>query len=386
MPLRTKAWLQVGALGALIVMLSAAFIGALDLPRLTHAQEAEPTPAQVTRPAVPAFVATPPVAPASDLSEAFVQVSDVVRPAVVYVESERRGHPQAQPQVPPGFEEFFRQPNQPRVRRGEGSGFVISADGYIITNNHVVQDATKVTVRLFDLREFEAEIVGTDPLTDVAVLKIDASNLPIIEFGDSDATRIGEWVLAVGNPLGEEFAFTVTAGIISAKRRTLRGLPADAQQVGYRIQDFIQTDAAINPGNSGGPLVNLRGQAIGINSAIASGTGYYQGYGFAIPMNLARTVIEQLISDGRVERAVIGVQVREITADAAEYVGLEQITGVIVEDFSSDDSPAKRAGLRRGDVIVEVDGKSIGYVAQLQQVVGFKNRSWGSRSPGRRPE
>ena len=380
MPLRTRAWLQVGALGALIVVLTAAFVGALDLPRVSHAQEAaaagtltlpaDSGPVQSTIPELRAAPTTAPeVATATELSEAFVHVSEVVRPAVVYIRSERR---ESAPDVPPGVEQFFRTPDRPRVRRGEGSGFIVSSDGIILTNNHVVENATRVIVRLLDRREFTARVVGTDPLTDIAALKIDARGLATVRLGDSDAARIGEWVLAVGNPLGEEFAFTVTAGIISAKSRSLAGLPIDPEQFGYRIQDFIQTDAAINPGNSGGPLVNLAGEAIGINSAIASGTGYNLGYGFAIPSNLARSVMEQLLADGRVRRAVIGVQVAPITPEAAEYVGLKNIQGVVVQDFSSEDSPAKRAGLRKGDVIVEVDQTPIEQVAQLQQVVGFK--------------
>src|SRR2546422_10720173 len=177
---------------------------------------------------------------------------------------------------------------------------IVSADGYILTNTHVVAGGARVTVKLYDKREFRAKVAGTDPNTDVAVIRIDAQTLPPVSFGNSDSTRVGEWALAVGNPLGEQFAFTVTAGIISAKGRALGGLP----RPNYGIQDFIQTDAAINPGNSGGPLVNIQGQVVGINSAIASETGFYSGYGFAIPINLARTVMEQLVKTGHVERAV----------------------------------------------------------------------------------
>ena len=189
-----------------------------------------------------------------------------------------------------------------------------------------------------------------------------------MRLGDADSTRIGNWVLAIGNPLGEAFTFTVTAGIVSAKGRLLAGL----NQSRYAIQDFIQTDAAINPGNSGGPLVNVRGEVIGINAAIASETGLYAGYGFAIPINLARTVMTQLIATGHVERAVIGVSIRPITPEDAEDAKLTDIRGVVVNDFTGDDSPAKRAGIQEGDVIVAVDGQSIESVAQLQQRVGFK--------------
>src|SRR5437867_3149941 len=225
-----------------------------------------------------------------------------------------------------------------------------------------------VTVKLYDKREFTAKVVGTDPNTDVAVIKIETRGLPTAQFGNSDSTRVGEWALAIGNPLGEAFTFTVTAGIVSAKGRLLQGL----NQSRYAIQDFIQTDAAINPGNSGGPLVNVRGEVIGINSAIASETGFYAGYGFAIPINLARTVMTQLISTGHVERAVIGVSIRPITPEDAEDTKLPAIRGVVVNEFTGDNSPAQRAGILEGDVIIAVDGQAIESVAQLMQRIGFK--------------
>ena len=226
------------------------------------------------------------------------------------------------------MQRFFEMPGMPggddrarrAVRRRRAPASSSRSDGYILTNNHVVDGATKVTVRLLDRREFPARVVGTDPTTDVAVLKIDASGLTPAPFGDSDASRVGEWVLAVGNPLGENLTFTVTQGIISAKGRAL-DLPNRSQS---SIQDFIQTDAAINPGNSGGPLVNVRGEVIGINSAIASPTGVSAGYGFAVPINLARAVMEQIRTNGRVERAALGVLVRDATTDDAAYVGLER--------------------------------------------------------------
>jgi serine protease Do len=303
---------------------------------------------------------------AVDLGEAFASVAEHVKPAVVFIKSERRERVSSR--RVPSFEDFFQGQRRPQIEQGSGSGFIVSQDGYILTNNHVVQGADRVTVRLLDNREFTAKTVGTDPNTDVAVIKIQASGLPTVHLGDADSTKIGNWVLAIGNPLGELFTFTVTAGIVSAKGRLLAGL----NQSRYVIQDFIQTDAAINPGNSGGPLVNVRGEVIGINSAIASGTGYYDGYGFAIPINLARTVMTQLIATGHVERAVMGVSIRPITPEDAEAVGLKEINGVVINEFIGDDSPAKSAGIEPGDVVVAVDGQPVATMAQLQQRVGFK--------------
>src|SRR5204862_5425454 len=235
--------------------------------------------------------------------------------------------------------------------------------------NHVVAGATKVTVRLYDRREFTARVIGTDPSTDIAVIKIDAGSLPTVSFGNSDSTRIGEWVLAIGNPLGEDFAFTVTAGIVSAKGRLLQGLNASR----YAIQDFIQTDAAINPGNSGGPLVNVRGEVIGINPAIASDTGFYAGYGFAIPITLAKQVMDDIVQYGKVRRAVLGINIGEVDPNDAQVAGLKDIHGVKVSGFDpSDDpetSPAKRAGVEVGDIIVAVNGQAIDRVSTLQRVI-----------------
>ncbi len=345
------------------IVLAGAFAMAVNAPRVGEAQQLRPVLLNTAPPP-----SIPAAQPAAKLGDAFAAVVEAVRPAVVFIRSEaqarttRRNSP---------FDNFFRDPRNvdPQPRRGSGSGFIISEDGYIITNNHVVEGATRITVKLLDRRTFQADIVGTDPNTDVAIIKIDASGLTAVSFGDSDDVRIGEWALAIGNPLGEAFSFTVTAGIVSAKGRRLDGLQAQA----YRIHDFIQTDAAINPGNSGGPLVNIHGQVIGVNSAIASPTGTYTGYGFAIPINLARTVSEQLISTGRVIRAILGVQIREVTAEDAEYVGLDSIFGVVIQDYSAGiDSPAERAGLEAGDVIIELDGEHVSYVAELQQNIGFR--------------
>ncbi|HYL21369.1 MAG TPA: Do family serine endopeptidase [Gemmatimonadales bacterium] len=365
MSVRTRDWLKFGTLVAIAFVFGLAFASTLGLPKKGGAVESiAPPSSSVAAPQV----ALPVVKSVSDLSDAFVGVADHTRPAVVFIRAQHvdRGDNR---RLPPGFEDFF--PNlrrRPQVEQGSGSGFIVSSDGFILTNNHVVAGADKVTVRLYDKREFTAKVVGTDPNTDVAVIKIDARGLPTLAFGNSDSTRVGEWALAVGNPLGEAFAFTVTAGIISAKGRLLAGLA----QTRYAIQDFIQTDAAINPGNSGGPLVNIRGQVVGINSAIASETGYYAGYGFAIPINLARTVMEQLVKTGHVERAVMGISIRDANQEDADAVGLKQIAGVVVNSYTNDDSPAKKAGIQPGDVIIALDGETVENTPQLQQKVGFK--------------
>ncbi len=311
-------------------------------------------------------------------SEGFAAIAERVTPAVVSIQAERdarrpragTGSPQQQRRnVPPGFEEFFNQLDPRQQQQGpaesSGSGFIVSKDGYILTNNHVVEGADRVKVLMSDRREFKAKIIGRDPQTDVAVLKIDGSGLPVVGLGDDNKLRIGEWVVAIGNPLG--LNFTVTAGIISAKGRgnELAGLNRD----NYAITDFIQTDAAINPGNSGGPLMNTRGEVIGINSAIASQTGFYSGYGFAIPITLAKTVMDDIVTHGRVRRAILGVTINDVNAEDAAVAGLKQIAGAKVGGFNTEDSPAKRAGMEPGDIIVKVEGKDVDRVSGLQRVV-----------------
>jgi serine protease Do len=366
MSARSLNWLKFGGLVALAFALGLLFAGLLDLPNRSSAQEQARQAAaiaQVPTPSIPA------ARPLQELSEAFAAVSEHVKPTVVYIRSQRTEQTSRQ-RVPPGMERFFpRFRQQPDIEQGSGSGFVVSGDGYILTNNHVVEGAEQVTVRLLDRREFKAKVIGSDPNTDVAVLKIEARGLQPVALGNSDDARVGEWVLAIGNPLGEGLTFTVTSGIVSAKGRALQGLPGRGQG---SIQDFIQTDAAINPGNSGGPLVSVRGEVIGINSAIASETGFYSGYGFAIPINLARTVMNQLIETGSVHRAALGVSIDNVTLNDAAYVGLPEIRGVVVKDIPSNDSPAKAAGIEPGDVIISVDGKPVERVGQLQQVVGFR--------------
>ena len=367
MSTRDTNWLKLGGLATAAFALGLLFAGILDLPLRTEAQD---RPGRAT-PIVPVRAPAPDasIQRLADLSDAFAEISERAKPSVVYVAASHQLSADERNQVdprrlPPGFRQFQR----PQVERGSGSGFIVSADGYILTNNHVVENADKVKVKLLDGREFEARVIGADAATDVAVIKINTTGLTPMPFGNSDGVRVGEMVLAIGNPLGDNLTFTVTQGIISAKGRRLDGL----QRTDRSISDFIQTDAAINPGNSGGPLVNIHGEVIGINSAIASETGLFAGYGFAIPINLARTVMDQLVANGRVTRAALGVLVGDADADDAEFVGLTRVQGVVVQDWSGDDSPAKAAGLQRGDVIVAIDGQPVNYVGQLQQVVGFK--------------
>jgi serine protease Do len=322
------------------------------------------------------------VRPAMDLSEAFVTLADRVTPAVVRIESMRIIQPTNTEEIPDQFRRFFNMPEgqEPAPRTSGGSGFIISEDGYILTNNHVVEGAEQVTVFLADRRYFTAEIVGNDPFTDVAVIKIDAGEpLTAMSFGNSDDVRVGEWVLAIGNPgfgNSTQLDFTVTAGIVSARGRPLGLLQQDAFQrfgnelAGYAIEDFIQTDAVINPGNSGGPMINLRGQVVGINSAIASETGVYQGYGFAIPVNLARRVMEDLVEFGHVQRPRLGVQIEDVTPDDAEVYDLPSVSGILVR-VVPEDGPASGI-LEIEDVIVALNGNPVGYVAELQaRIAGY---------------
>jgi serine protease Do len=305
-------------------------------------------------PGDPAAVAT-----AIDLGNAFASVAEEAQPAVVTITSERVVATAFAPEVqaPRGFfDDFFRrfQPNpSPREyrQRGLGSGFIISSDGIVLTCNHVVQDAQEVKVILPDESEFEAEVVGTDPKTDVAVLRVKADRpLPSLRLGDSDAMRVGEWVLAMGNPFSEGLRGSVTAGIVSAKGRSRMGLTD--------YEDFLQTDAAINPGNSGGPLVNLKGEVVGINSAIAGRSGGSQGVGFAIPINLAKRVEESILSDGRVVRGWLGIYLGELTPELRDAFKIGGDSGVLVQQVMPD-SPAEKAGFKDGDVILELNGRPV---------------------------
>jgi serine protease Do len=329
-------------------------------------------------------VQAPPVSAEEDalasMSQRFRDVVEEVQPAVVNVDSirviKKSDVKQRQQQLPEDHplrdffgEDFLRRffgPGQShpegRYRMGLGSGVIVSEKGYILTNYHVVRDADEFTVTLSDKREFDAEVVGTDDKTEVAVLKIDGEDLPVARLGDSEAAQVGDWVLAIGNPFG--LSQTVTAGIISAKGRANMGI-AD-------YEDFIQTDAAINPGNSGGPLVNLHGQVIGINTAILSRTGNYAGVGFAIPINMARAVMDELISEGKVTRGHLGVWIQDLNEELAETFGVDENKGALVTDVIKD-SPAEKAGIERGDVIIDFNGKEVEDSTRLRNIVAATN-------------
>jgi serine protease Do len=305
----------------------------------------------------------------AQLSQAFRRATERALPGVVHVQVE--GVRRARVEVPDPFrgtpwEDFFQQsPSNPQPRRGSGSGFIFRSDGHILTNNHVVDGADRVMVILQDRREFEAQVVGRDPNTDVAVLKVDATGLPVVSLGDSDPIAVGDWVVALGYPL--QLGSTATAGIVSAKGRRL-GIINQSQEAAAPLEHFIQTDAAINPGNSGGPLVDLEGRAIAMNSAIASPTGYYSGYGFAVPINLARRVAEDLINHGEVRRPKLGVGIQDVSPADVEVYKLDQPKGAAVSQVE-DGGPAAKAGIELGDVIVGVDGKPVDSSGQLMELL-----------------
>ena len=262
----------------------------------------------------------------------------------------------------PFLDDFFglhRQ--QPQIAQGFGSGVILSTDGYIVTNNHVIEDAQKIKVILNDKREFEADLVGTDPSTDIALLKIDAKDLPFLTYGDSDKLKLGEWVLAVGNPFN--LTSTVTAGIVSARARNL-GINNDQMA----IESYIQTDAAVNPGNSGGALVNQQGELVGINAAIASRTGSYSGYSFAVPVTIVKKVVDDLKEFGEVQRALLGVNIRDVNAEVAKELNLNEVEGVYVGGVT-DNGAAKEAGIKENDVIISIGGEKVNSSAELQEKI-----------------
>ncbi len=252
---------------------------------------------------------------------------------------------------------------QEREQQGSGSGVIIRQDGYIVTNNHVVQGASKIEVTLNNNKTFEARVVGSDPATDVALIKIDADGLPIVPIADSDKLRLGEWVLAIGSPLGEELRGTITAGIVSAKGRSMPNTTGE-----FKIESFIQTDAAVNPGNSGGALVNKAGELVGINTAIVSRTGAYSGYSFAIPSNIVKKIVGDLIDFGSVKRARLGVTMSPVTEKIAEDMKLSSLDGVYINEVSKGGA-ADKAGIRTGDILLAIDSTVIKSPSALQEKV-----------------
>jgi len=330
------------------------FLSDFDLAEQSRAQSAEFAPVS----SVPRAEAA--LQPGTDgslqsFNNAFVQIAENVTPSVVTINSEQVVD------LPDRFQQFFGfQEEGDMTRPVLGSGVVVREDGYILTNNHVVARGQNITVTMADGTQYDAEEVVTDEITDLAVIRIDASGLPAIEIGDSDELRVGEWVVAIGSPFGEQLRHTVTAGIVSATGRT------EVMTERNLIQDFIQTDAAINPGNSGGALVNLYGQLVGINTAIATQSGGYQGIGFAIPANMAVNVMNDLIERGEVTRSYLGVSIQPVDDDAtARALGLDRPTGAIVNEIFPD-SPAENSNLRNGDVIIRVDNYEIDGPGALQ--------------------
>ncbi|MGB8226358.1 MAG: DegQ family serine endoprotease [Sedimentisphaerales bacterium] len=310
--------------------------------------------------------------------QVFAEIAEKATPAVVFVSVEQEvtqqmpeifyGNPFGDEFNDEFFKRFFGQPfprqfrqQQPRqqkqIRKGQGSGFIITSDGFILTNNHVVEGANKITVKFSDDKELQAKVIGTDPATDIAVIKVDANNLPTVQFGDSDKLKVGEWVIAIGNPFG--LSHTVTAGIVSAKGRSNLNL------ANVEYQDFIQTDAAINLGNSGGPLLNIDGKVVGINSAILGNGGGYMGnignmgIGFAIPINMAKYVYDKIKTEGKVTRGYVGIYAEDVSPEMAEHFGVKDRKGILV-DKVVENSPASKGGIEKGDIIVKMDGNTVG--------------------------
>jgi Do/DeqQ family serine protease len=302
----------------------------------------------------------------------FTAVAEIATAAVVHIKTTASAPKTAQDGMPQQMDPFgffnnpnfrFEMPNTPRT--GSGSGVIVTDDGYIITNNHVVNGATKIEVVLNDKRTFVAELVGADPNTDIALIRIDQAGLPFLKYGNSESLKVGQWVVAVGNPFN--LTSTVTSGIISAMGRNIDLIRSQGNK--YAIENFIQTDAAINPGNSGGALVNTGGELIGINTAIASETGSYVGYGFAIPVNLVKKVVDDLLNFGKVQRGLLGVSIQDITQELADRQQLKSLNGVYVAEVV-DGGAAKKAGVKQGDVIIGINGVAVNSSSALQGEVG----------------
>ena len=296
----------------------------------------------------------------------FTKAAEMSVGAVVHVKTKYNVYGKQQ-YVDPFYQFFFGRPQQqPQAQaQATGSGVILSQDGYIVTNNHVIQQANEIEVVLNDKRSFPAQLIGTDPNTDIALLKIEATGLPTLEMGNSDDLKVGEWVLAVGNPFN--LTSTVTAGIVSAKARNINILDAE-----MKIESFIQTDAAVNPGNSGGALVNTRGELVGINTAIASQTGSYAGYAFAVPTSIVQKVVADLRQYGSVQRALLGIRMLDITSEVQQYYGLNSLEGVYIAEVVPG-SAAEKGGVIDGDVIVAMDGAPVNSSSELQEKIARKN-------------
>lgn len=295
----------------------------------------------------------------------FTYAAETAVDAVVYVEVSVKTTQRYQ--IDPFFQFFFGDEGMPqsrdRVQKGSGSGVIIRQDGYIVTNNHVVANATEVRVTLNNNKTYTAQVIGTDPATDVALIKIDAEGLPVVEFADSDNLRLGEWVLAIGSPLGEELRSTITAGIVSAKGRQMPNYTGE-----FKIESFIQTDAAVNPGNSGGALVNKEGKLVGINTAIVSTTGSYSGYSFAVPSNIVNRIVSDLIDFGTVKRVMLGITGGNLTEEKASELKLSTRNGVYINEVQKG-SAADKAGLKKDDVIIALGSAQITGMSNLQEKV-----------------
>lgn len=293
----------------------------------------------------------------------FVAAAEKVTPGVVHIRSVYSNSTQSGN----ALDNFFRPYGGGAPTQSSGSGVIVSDQGYIVTNNHVIEDASEIEVVLDDNRSYKASVIGADPQTDLALLKIEGKNLPFIQYGNSDNVKIGEWVLAVGNPFN--LTSTVTAGIVSAKARNIGILRSSS---GLQIESFIQTDAAVNPGNSGGALINLNGELIGINTAIATQTGSYSGYSFAVPVTLVQKVMDDLLEFGKVQRGLLGIRIGDVNAQVAEQEGLDVVKGVFVSSVN-ENSAAAEAGIKSGDVIVGINDVKVDNVAELQEIVA-RNR------------
>lgn len=301
----------------------------------------------------------------------FISAADIVRPAVVHIRTfyEAKGkiqNPHGQNQMDPYLKDFFDDQfhNPQGPSEASGSGVILTPDGYIVTNNHVIDNADKIEVVLENKHKYTAKVLGVDPTTDLALLKIEEVNLPFVRFGQSDNLRVGEWVLAVGNPFN--LNSTVTAGIVSAKARNINILSRADNK--YAIESFIQTDAAVNPGNSGGALVNLKGELIGINTAIASNTGSYTGYSFAVPTTLVKKIVDDLMKYGEVQRGLLGVSIQDVSSELAEQKGIKDFHGVYVAGVG-ETSSAREAGIKEGDIILKINEAVVNSSSELQEQV-----------------